>query len=147
MAQDDALECEEKVMGDPAPIEITLTATLSGNVITVAGPGNASLPVNQKATRFNFTLNDNTGYNVKFASLDAADNSTACPPPAGENSQQITGVTKQNNQTPRTAGFTDNNSNNAANGPMSVTYAWNFTCDAGATVNQYDPVITNGGKT
>jgi hypothetical protein len=30
---------------------------------------------------------------------------------------------------------------------MNVTYAWNFTCDAGATVLQFDPIITNGGKT
>lgn len=129
------------------PIDITLTAVKNGNVISILGDGDANIPQNQAATRFNFTLNDGTGFNVKFASLDTADNSTACPPPAGENSRQIVGVTLQNNQSPRTASFTDNNSNLAANGPMNVTYAWNFTCDAGATVLQFDPIITNGGKT
>jgi hypothetical protein len=141
----DSRQEKESVMA--GPIDITLTATLSGSTITISGNGAANIPENQAATRFNFTLIDNTGFNVKFASLDAADNSTACPPPSGENSQQITGVSIHNNQTPRTASFTDNNSNNAVDGPMSITYAWNFTCDAGATVGQYDPIITNGGKT
>ena len=154
MTQDETLtaahqpsaEEEDKLEGDNA-INVTLTATLEGGVINITGSGGATLPKDSGATQFNFTLIDNTGFNVKFASLDAADNSTACPPPSGENSQQITGVNIHNNQTPKTAGFTDNNSNNAAKGPMSVTYAWNFTCNPGATVNQYDPVITNGGKT
>lgn len=138
---------QEKESEMAGPIDITLTATVRDSAISVSGNGSANIPVNQGATRFNFTLIDNTGFNVQFASLDTADNSTACPPPPGENSRQISGVTMHNNQTPPTASFTDNNSNNAASGPLSISYAWNFSCDAGMTVGQYDPIITNGGKT
>jgi hypothetical protein len=127
-------------------IDIALTATRSGNTITISGNGAANLPANSGACRFVFTLTDNTGQNVQFSSLDAADNSTACPPPSGENSQQITGVTITPNASPPTASFTDNNSNNAASGPMSVSYQWNFTCNPPCTVSPFDPIITNGGK-
>ena len=128
------------------PVRITLTATLQGNVIKITGPGDVDIPEGQAATPFDFTLNDTTDKNVKFASLDAADNSTSCPPPAGQNSTQIEGVQIHNNQSPRSAGFTDKNSNDPNQGDLKISYAWNFTCDPGATVDQYDPIITNGGR-
>jgi hypothetical protein len=138
---------EKDMPGNTISVALTATDNGDGTISVTGSNGGTSLPTNSGAARFSFTLTDNTGFNVKFASLDAADNNTSCPPPPGENSQQITGVVMNNDQTPRTAAFTDNNSNNAANGPMSISYAWNFTCDPGRTVGQYDPIITNGGKT
>jgi len=129
------------------PVEIQLTANLSKSVITISGSGDVDIPEGQQATRFNFTLNDSTGFNVKFASLDAEDNSTACPPPGGQNSTQIEGVQTHNNHAPRRAAFTDKNNNDPKNGELKISYAWNFTCDAGATVEPFDPIISNGGRT
>ncbi len=40
---------------------------------------------NQAATRFNFTLQDTSGANVKFASLDTCDNVDTCPPTGSGN--------------------------------------------------------------
>jgi hypothetical protein len=129
-----------------APIDVPLTAKISGKVITVTGPGDADIPEGQNATRFNFILTDGTGFNVKFDTLDAAD-ATNRPPPSGQNSTQIEGVQTFNNKSPREAGFTDKNNNNPKNGKLKIAYQWNFTCDAGATVEPYDPIITNGGRT
>lgn len=127
-------------------INVGLTANLSGNTISITGNGAAKLPKNSGAARFNFTLTDNTGANVQFASLDAADNSSSCPPPSGENSQQIVAVNMNNNASPKSAAFTDNNSNVNVNGPMNVSYQWNFSCNAPYSVQSFDPIIENGGK-
>ncbi|WP_458389738.1 hypothetical protein [Sphingomonas sp. F9_3S_D5_B_2] len=106
------------------------------------------MPTNAPATHFMFTLNDQSGANVKFASLDAADNLTGCPPTgSGNKSTQVVGETMNNNAPQKRAQFTDNNSNPAKNGPMNVSYQWNFTCDAPFTVEPFDPIISNGGKT
>ena len=139
---------EDRAMaGNGNQIDVALTATRSGNTINISGNGGATLGADKGAFHFNFTLTDNTGQNVQFSSLDAADNCSTCPPPDGENSQQITGVTIKPNASPPEASFTDNNSNNAANGPMDVSYQWNFTCNPPCTVTPFDPIITNGGKT
>ena len=126
-----------------------LTANRSGNTVTVTGPSSFNLPVDTGATRFNFTLTDNTGgLDVKFQSLDREDNCSTCPPASGDNSRQIGGVAMNNNQTPKKAAFTDNNNNNAKDGPLDVCFQWNFTCnDPNVTVEPYDPIITNGGET
>jgi hypothetical protein len=139
---------EDRAMGNTGnQIDVALVATRDGNVITISGDGAANLPANSGAYHFKFTLTDNTGQNVQFSRLDAADDCSTCPPPSGENSQQITGMTIKPNASPPEASFTDNNSNNAANGPMNVSYQWNFTCNTPCTVTPYDPIITNGGKT
>ena len=124
-------------------IDIPLTTRVDGNTITILGTGGASLPRGQAATHFKFTLTDTSGGNVQFASLDAADNSTSCPPPPGNNSSQIVGVTMNNNVSPKTAQFTNNNSNQ---GQMNISYQWNFTCSATYNVLPFDPIISNGGK-
>jgi hypothetical protein len=132
---------------------ITLTTTVSGTTISISAPagnGGTSLPVDQAATRFNFTLQDSSGQNVQFSSLDTADGITTCPPTgSGNKSGQIVGITMNNNNNnhqPNTAGFTDNNNNPATNGPLDVSYQWNFTCNSGYTVQPFDPIISNGGK-
>ena len=124
--------------------DIQLTASVSGNKVTISGPpGPFTMAVNSPAARFRFSLVDNTGLGVRFSSLDSADNNSNCPPPSGENSQQLVAVTIN----PTDAAFTDNNSNNAANGPMNVSFQWNFTCnDPSKQVGSYDPIISNGGK-
>jgi hypothetical protein len=135
-------------MDNPAQpqVNIPLTTSVHGNRISINGSGNASLPQNQGATVFNFTLNDTTGGQVRFSSLDAQDNSTSCPPVgSGNQSSQIVGVViAQDGQSAR---FTDNNSNLASNGPLNVSYQWEFTCSATFTVGTFDPVISNGGRT
>lgn len=124
--------------------DVTLNATLSGNTVTISGTGDFSIPRGQAATHCKFILNDTSGTNVMFDSLDAADNTTTCPGSGtGNQSGQIVGVTTNNNASPRTAQFTDNN-NNVGN--LSIAYAWNFTCDGPYTVSRFDPVISNGGK-
>lgn len=138
---------EDEMGGSSGPINVPLTATRSGNTIRVTGSGGASLAVDRPATRFNFTLTDNSQCNVKFASLLAVDDCSTCPPTSGGTSQQIVGVTMNNGATPKTAAFTDNNSNPAQNGPMDVAYQWSFTCDCpGVTVQPFDPIISNGGR-
>jgi hypothetical protein len=143
MNQTADLHAPEQKLDNPPKHEITLTTSVNGNVISITGSGNFSVPSGQAATHCKFTLNDTSNANVKFASLDAADGTTVCPPPSGNNSSQIVGVTMNNNASPKTAQFTDNNSNQ---GTLSISYQWNFTCDAPYTVNPFDPVITNGGK-
>jgi len=137
-----------ETMDNPGQPQLTipLTTSVHGNRISINGSGNASLPQNQGATVFNFTLNDTTGGQVRFSSLDAQDNSTSCPPVgSGNQSSQIVGVViAQDGQSAR---FTDNNSNLASNGPLNVSYQWEFTCSATFTVGTFDPVISNGGRT
>lgn len=117
---------------------IQLTTRVQGNRILVDGQGGATLPKGSGAHRFRFNLNDATGFDVRFASLDTEDNAS-CPPSSGENSQQIVAVVIN----PKDAAFTDNNNNN---GQMNVCYQWNFTCnDSTKTVEPFDPIIINGG--
>lgn len=130
--------------GRPTDHDIPLTATLNGSKVTISGNGGANLPRGSGAHRFNFTLDDQTQLNVRFSSLDAEDNSSKCPPAPGENSQQIVGVVIGSNGA--RASFTDNNNNNGSNGPMDVSYQWNFTCDDSSKHPiSYDPIIINGG--
>ena len=122
---------------------VPLTATVSGQTVTISGNGGASLAKNSGAHRFDFTIASPPGLTVKFDSLDSQDNCSTCPPASGENSQQIVGV--QIGRNGDTASFTDNNSNK---NPMDVSYQWNFTCsDPSMTVEPFDPIITNGGTT
>lgn len=122
--------------------DVALTATRSGAVITITGPGTFSIAKGQAATHCKFTLTDNSGGNVQFSSLDTADNITGCPTTnSGNGSGQIVGITLMNDQSPRWAQFTDNNSLKG-----TVSYQWNFTCDAPYTVDPFDPIISNGGK-
>jgi len=139
-----------EAMDDPGqPIqEIALGTSVNGTVISITGNGDASIPTGQAATIFKFTLTDTSGANVQFSSLDAEDGTTACPPVgSGNRSGQIVGITMHNNQTPKKAQFTDNNNNNPANGALNVSYQWEFTCNTGFTVQPFDPVISNGGRT
>jgi hypothetical protein len=131
-------------------VNLQLGTSVSGNTITITGDNSTKpLQTNQAATHFNFTLNDTSGANVKFDSLDAQDNSSSCPPTVtGNQSGQIVGITT-NNASPnnKSARFTDNNDNNAANGVLNISYQWNFTCDPPYSVRPFDPIISNGGKT
>jgi hypothetical protein len=141
---------EDDMGGSGNKIDVALTADLSGSAILINGPpGPFSVGKDTGACGFNFTLTDNTGANVQFDSLDTADNIGGCPPTgSGDHSTQIGGVAKNNNVSPKTARFTDNNNNNPQNGPMNVSFQWNFTCDdASKSVEPYDPIIANGGKT
>lgn len=120
--------------------DISLTATRDGSTVNITGDGEANLPAKSGAHRFKFTLNDPTGLNVRFSSLDAQD-AVPCPPAAGENSTQIVGM--QIGPQGDTAAFTDNNNNRE---PMDVCYQWNFTCnDPDVRVAPFDPIIRNGG--
>ena len=135
-------------MSGGGPISVALTATRNGNRISVTGVGGGpTLAPGRPATRFNFTLTDESNCNVRFVRLDTADECSDCPPPPGENSHQITGVVMHNALTPKTAHFTDNNSNPASAGPIDVAYQWHFACDCpGVSVDPYDPIISNGGR-
>ena len=144
------LEEENDMGGSGNKIDVALTADLSGSAIIISGPpGPFSVGKDTGACGFDFTLTDNTGANVQFDSLDTADNIAGCPTTgSGDQSTQIGGVAKNNNVSPKTARFTDNNNNDAKNGPMNVSFQWNFTCDdASKSVEPYDPIIANGGKT
>lgn len=123
---------------------VALTTSIDGNTISIAGQGSFSVPVGQAATHCKFTLSDASGANVKFASLDTADDINGCPPTgSGNRSSQIVGVTMNNKAPQKTAQFTDSNNNE---GHMNVSYQWNFTCDAPYSVLPFDPIISNGGK-
>ncbi|MGI8704407.1 MAG: hypothetical protein ACR2JJ_01160 [Sphingomicrobium sp.] len=127
--------------------DVQLTATKNGNTVNISGPGGANLPPCSGAHHFNFILDDPTGLEVRFEALDTADSCSTCPPPAGQNSQQIVGYRRRNHETPKKASFTDNNNNRAADGPMDVSYQLNFSCNNSAvTVLPYDPIIINGGQ-
>lgn len=129
--------------------DVLITATHDADRVRIHGyGGSGDLPVNSGAHRFNFRMQDNTNLNVRFNSLDTADDCSDCPPPQGENSRQIVGVAMNNNRDPRTASFTDNNNNSAKAGSMDVSYQWNFTCDdPDVKVDSFDPIIRNGGET
>lgn len=131
--------------------DIVLTATLTGKRIAItctSGDPGPNIPRGSPAQHFSFTLQDNSGHNVRFASLDTEDGWSSCPPPGGDNSGQISGVQMQNGPPlPRNAGFTDNNSNPGSNGTLDVCYQWNFSCDdPSITVGSFDPIIKNGGS-
>jgi hypothetical protein len=149
-SRSEQLEEENDMSGSGNKIDIALTAELRGSAVLISGPpGPFSVGKDTGACGFDFTLTDNTGANVKFDSLDTADNIAGCPPTgSGDQSTQIGGVAKNNNVSPKKAGFTDNNNNDAKNGSMNVSFQWNFTCDdASKSVQPYDPIIANGGKT
>ena len=140
---------KERTMSDPSPQNhsIPLTTSVKGNVITISGNGDWTLRAGAPAMEFQFTLADTSGANVQFASLDTADNISTCPPTgSGNQSGQVTGITMNNNSPTKNARFNDNNNNPAVNGPMNVSYQWNFTCDSTHTVQPFDPIISNGGK-
>jgi hypothetical protein len=132
------MEMEPQMSAAVTDHSIALTARLSGNKVSVTGPGSATLPARSGSHRFNFTLDDQTGLNVTFQSLTAADDCTTCPP-TGPASQQIKAV----NTNGTSAAFTDSNSGD----PTSVSYQWNFTCnDPSKLPITYDPIINNGGS-
>ena len=121
---------------------VPLTATRVGNRVKISGDGGADLPKDSGAHRFNFTVSSPAGLTVQFQSLDTEDNCSTCPPSSGENSKQIVGVQINGNA----AAFTDNNNNK--DGPMDVSYQWNFSCsDPSVEVESFDPIIRNGGTT
>lgn len=101
------------------------------------------LPKDSKDHQFNFKLRDKTNKNVKFAALTAADDCSTCPPDTTKPNTQIHDVKINNTPGQSSAEFTDKNDNTT---PMDVSYQWEFTCDAGATVEPFDPIIANGGK-
>jgi hypothetical protein len=138
---DAVLHAPQQKLDDPEQPkhEVTLTTSVNGNTISINGSGNFSVPQGQAATHCKFSLTDSSGANVQFSSLDTADNISGCPPVgSGNQSSQVVGVTINNNQT---AQFTDNNRLQG-----TVSYQWNFTCNAPYTVSPFDPIITNGGK-
>jgi hypothetical protein len=134
------LHAPEQKLDNPPKHDVALTTSVNGNLISIDGSGNFSVPNGQAATHCKFTLTDTSGANVQFSSLDAADNINGCPPSGSGNcSSQVVGVTMNGN----TGQFTDSNNNVA---PMTIGYQWHFTCDGPYTVSPFDPVITNGGK-
>ena len=142
---------EDEQMNGANDHSITLSATIAGKKISidcVGGDPAPSLARGSGAHHFTFTLQDSTGHNVQFASLDTQDGWSSCPPPGGDNSGQISGVQMQNGQPlPRNASFTDNNNNQGNNGVLDVAYQWIFTCDDPTiTVGSFDPIIKNGGS-
>jgi hypothetical protein len=138
------LHTQDSTLDDPPKHEVTLSTTVNGTVISISGNGGFSLPTGQAATHCKFALNDTSGANVQFSSLDTQDGIATCPPTgSGNQSGQIHGVTMNNNASPRTAQFTDSNNNQ---GQLNVSYQWNFTCNAPYTVQPFDPIISNGGK-
>jgi hypothetical protein len=149
MMTDQTLEMDQTMASTKYDIE--LTAERSGNntvsVTCTGGDPGPSLKHGSGAHQFKFTLQDGTGLNVKFASLDTEDDCPNCPPPGGKNSKQIVSVHWDNDPPlPRTARFVDNNNNDSKNGELEVCYQWNFTCDdPKVSVLPFDPIIRNGG--
>ena len=140
---------KEGSMNDPSPPthSITLSTSVNDSVITITGDGAWTLHPGAPVTEFQFTLDDTSSANVQFDSLDAADNMSTCPPVgSGNQSTQIDHVVMTNNGPNKSARFNDNNSNPASNGPMNVSYQWNFRCDPGHRVMPFDPIISNGGR-
>ena len=128
---------------------LPLSADKDGNGNVVIN-GDRSLKLLKKGEpphRFSFTLQDNTGLNVRFASLDAEDYRSQCPPSVtGNQSSQIVGVQMKNDRTPKEAQFVDNNSNSSSEDPLDVCYRWNFTCDDPSKLPiTFDPIIRNPG--
>lgn len=133
------LEMEHPTGEGQTDLSIPLTATLENGSVVVRGNGSASLPAHSGSHRFMFSLDDQTGLDVVFTTLDAADDCTACPPPSGMNSQQIHAVSANGTS----AAFTDSNSG----GATQISYQWNFTCnDSSKLPISYDPIINNGGS-
>jgi hypothetical protein len=132
-------------LDNPPTVNVNLGTSVSGNTITITGNGAINIPAGQQATHINFFLNDTSGGQVQFVSLDAQDNSTSCPPTVnGNQSSQIVGVTMNNAPANnKSARFTDNNSNQGA---MNISYQWNFSCSATFNVLPFDPIISNGGR-
>jgi hypothetical protein len=128
---------------------LPLTADLdgNGNVVINGDRSTKVLGKGEPPRRFSFTLTDNTGLNVRFASLDTQDNRSQCPPTVtGTQSGQIVGVQIRNDRTPKEARFTDNNSNPSSQPPVDVCYRWNFTCDdTSQPPISFDPIIRNPG--
>jgi hypothetical protein len=123
------------------PHTVPLTATIVGNKVKISGDGSATLPKDTGAHRFDFTVTSPAGTTVQFASLDSEDECSTCPPAAGQNSTQIVAVKIGTD----TASFT--NKNNNQDGPIDVSYQWNFTCsDPKLKVEPFDPIIRNGGS-
>lgn len=144
-------EGQEKKMSSDNKIDIALTARMNGaNRIDINGPtGPFPLGVNTGAWLFNFTLNDTTGKGVRFTTLDAEDNSSACPPAATGNQSRLIVGEQVNPTDPAKARFTDNNNNRAQDGVVDVAFQWHFACDDSNVthIGTYDPVVPNGGNT
>jgi hypothetical protein len=135
----------EAFRGNP-PHHITLVADFEapGSSRIVVGP-KTHLPKGSKEHFFKFKLDDKTNKNVRFARLVSADDCSTCPPDTTKAHDQIDQVSMSNpgHGQPATAEFRDKNDNTQ---PFDVSYQWEFTCDAGATVLPFDPIISNGGR-
>jgi hypothetical protein len=102
------------------------------------------LPKGDGEHQFHFKIDDQTEKNVRFGRLTAADDCSTCPPDPTKRSTQIYDVDPPGG---RTAKFRNRNNNEPPQPqPMDVSYQWEFTCDSGATVEPFDPIISNGGK-
>lgn len=114
----------------------------------IAVKAKTQLPRGSRGHRFKFVLDDQTGQNVRFDALTSADDCSTCPPITTNPNTQIYDVSTDNNPRPgqpRTAEFWNRNDQTRPR-PMDVAYQWTFTCDAGFTVEPFDPIISNGGR-
>ena len=121
---------------------IRLTAEIdAANVITLT----PKIRLRRKSGghHFKFVLDDRSGKNVQFAALTHEDNCSTFSPAPKNPGSQIYDEDTHNNDSPRWAEFKNKNNNTR---PMNVSYQWEFTCDSGATVLPYDPIISNGGR-
>ena len=96
---------------------------------------------------FKFTIDDQTGKNVRFKTLTSADDCSTCPPDLSKPHTQIPDF-DIDPRDPRKAEFTNLNNNQLPRQPqpMDVSYQWEFECDPGFTVAPFDPIISNGGR-
>jgi hypothetical protein len=132
----------EAVRGNP-PHHITLVAEVDqANPNRINVSAKTHLPPRSGEHEFRFKLDDNTSKNVRFAALTSADCST-CPPVTTNPNTQIHDVQIHNTPGQTHAEFKNRNDNPR---PIDVSYQWEFTCDAPATVNPFDPIISNGGR-
>ena len=140
---------KEKKMTSMNKVDVALTAKLNGKNIDISGPTSfPMLGVDTGAWHIDFTLDDQTGKGVVFTTLDAMDGSKACPASGTGNQSKLIVGEHVEPQDPKQAHFTDNNNNKAKDGVVDVSFQWNFTCDdSNITVQPYDPVVPNGGKT
>src|SRR5262252_5784836 len=65
--------------GGPTDHSVQLTAQMQGQNVVVTGNGGFTFANKSGAHRLNFSLNDSTGLNVTFLSLDRQDNCSTCP--------------------------------------------------------------------
>jgi len=139
---------KEKKVASMNKVDVALTATLNGKKIDISGPTSFPLlGVDTGAWHFDFTLDDQTGKQVRFTTLDAQDGCTKCPSTKGNSSKLISGERVEPGDPPM-AHFIDNNNNDSKLGVVNVGFQWNFACnDPTITVEPYDPVVPNGGKT